>query len=108
MDNKNYKVFFNAIRTKNGAHLFAAGWVSSPKYRPVLERIGETADFRFYLKKTEDVTIQPVTPFQLAAAILDPPKSTKVFIEEKPKQVKIMGFKGVKPGDNTPGDWVEI
>ena len=108
MSGENYKVFFNAISTEHGNHLFAAGWITSSGFKPVLERIGQTSDFKFYLEKTGDVSAQVITPFQLAEEIPDNPKSTNVLVENNPKHVQIKGFKGVKPSQNTPGDWVEV
>jgi hypothetical protein len=108
MSSKNYKVYFNAVSTEHGNHLFAVGWTTSAGFQAVLEREGESSDFVFDVKKTGDVAAQVITPFQLAERIPDDPRSVFVKIADKKYQVQVNGLKGGEAGSNTSGKWVEI
>ena len=89
MSDKSYKVYFNAVSTEHGNHLFAVGWTSSSGYQPVLERQGETDNFNFDVKKTGDVSAQVITPFQLCVKIPGNPRSINVKVEDNRILVEI-------------------
>jgi len=105
---ENFKVFFNAVSTDYGCHLFAVGWTTSLGPQPILEPKGENGDFTFYVKETGNPTLDVITPFQLNAELNDPPRSIHVAVENKDVQVQIIGLQEASPGGNTPGDWVSI
>ena len=108
MSSKSYKVFFNAVSTDYGRHLFAVGWTASAGFQPVLEREGESVNFNFDIQKTGDVSAQVTTPFQLSARIPDDPRSIFVKVEDENYQIQVIGLKGGEAGGNTLGTWVEI
>ncbi len=102
MSSKNYKVYFNAVSTEHGSHLFAAGWTSSAGFQAVLEREDESSNFKFDVRKAGDVSSQVITPFQLSVQILDDPRSISVKVENKSHQIQIKTLKGGEDGNNTP------
>lgn len=108
MSKISYKVYFNAVSTEHGNHLFAVGWTNSAGFQPILEREGETVNYNFSVQETGDVSAQVITPFQLCARIPDNPRSIHVKVEDENYQIRITGLKGVNAGENKSGSWVEI
>ncbi len=107
MNDEGKKVYFNAVRTVKGCHLFAVGWTPSPGWEPILEPDGDAGNFKFRLKETGNTTIMIPQPFQLALGIVDPPRSVTVRAEGKNYHVLVKDIKGTASSTNTSGDWVD-
>jgi len=98
-------VFFNAIRTEHGSHLFAAGCAPSAGYALTLKQ--DSNGFVFSVAEPDGPAAQVISPFELSAPILDDPKSVNVVVDGQSVQVQVYGVQGVASGMNTAGDWVE-
>jgi len=108
MSNEKYIVYFNAVSTEHGKHLFAAGWTLSAGLQPVLKQDVASSNFIFYVEKIEEYSAEVITPFQFSARITGNPKSVSVMAKNTNYQIQLMGLKVAKPGQNKAGDWVEI
>ena len=107
MSSKIYKVYFNAVSAEHGNHLFAVGWTTTTGLQPILEK-DKSGDFIFDIKKTDDVSTQVITPFQLSVEIPDNLRSIFVKVAGENHQVQVNELKGGEGGSNTSGTWVEI
>lgn len=107
MNNIAYTVFYNAVRTQNGAHLFAVGWCSEGGRTAILQKDEQTSNFRFQLKELGEGKPQVITPFAVSAKIPDPPKSISVEDDYNRYQVQVNGIDAGGSGENTSGKWVK-
>lgn len=108
MDEKNYTVYYNAVRAKYATYLIAFGWCYEGGWIPLLQKEEETSNFLFKLEKSgENDRIQVITPFAIAAEIPDSPKSIFVKDDYSRYQVQVNGVNTGKSGENTSGKWVE-
>jgi len=107
MDEKNYTVYYNAVRTKYAKYLFAFGWCYEGGWTPLLQKEEETDNFQFKLEKSDgNVGIQVITPFAITAEIPGDPKSFHVKDDYNKYQIQVNGVDAVGGGENTSGKWV--
>jgi len=101
-----YTVFYTAIATGEGNHLFAAGWTHRAGLAVKLVPKGQTDNFILEVCADEDVGAQVLTPFEVAARIGGDPRSVFVQDDYGRHQVQVCGVQPGESGANTPGIWV--
>ena len=99
------KVFFNAVRTEYGSHLFAVGWSPSAGYTVSLAPESGTRNIIFMAKKPTGPAIQVITPFQICISVNNSAKSIMVLVGDEALQIQIMDMRGCCSGKNDPGEW---
>lgn len=102
-----YTVYYNAVKSEQGAHLLAVGWCSEAGWTPKFEKNPETNVFRFELVKNGDVAAQVITPFAVTAEIPDPPRSILVEDNYNKYQLRANEINSGGTGENTSGKWIK-
>ena len=102
-----YKVFYNATFLDKHSVVIAIGTCSESGWRPLLEKIENSATFKFSMERVADQSIQIPQDFAVCTLIEGIYRSIDVIDDHATVTVVGDTFKAVNERENRPGAWVE-